>query len=30
MKIVIASRVLEKHKEITKEEILEALKYVIS
>ena len=30
MKIVIASRVLEKHKEITKEEILEALEYVIS
>lgn len=30
MKIVIASRILEKHKEITEDDILEALEYVIS
>ena len=30
MKIVIADRVLKKHKEISEEEILEALEYVIS
>ena len=30
MNIVIADRVIKKHKEISEEEILEALEYVIS